>query len=227
MPHKRKRRWCQFSLRTLLLLTTLTALLLSGVAWWQSTRAQRALQRAIRECDSMSKGEKDLLCSLVWQREGGELLEHLVGPFYSELEPARWAFELSVVRALGPHLTWHTSFLDVQNRPRRVFLLSGAFRSNWGTIVLTDDRHRLIQWKEVHVGGELKSAAVKPTRGAVELSVIADTVGLHSPDKARGTYRFLLDDHGITACPVQWDEAYASRQREQVMERLRAGEANR
>jgi hypothetical protein len=40
---KPKRRCYQFSVRTLLFLTTLIALVLSGIAWWFSARAQRIL----------------------------------------------------------------------------------------------------------------------------------------------------------------------------------------
>jgi hypothetical protein len=123
-------------------------------------------------------------------------------------------------------LTWHTSFIDVRSRPRRVFLFSGGFLSNWGIVVLTNRKHRLIQWKGVHVGGRLKSAAVNQTSGTVELSVVADTDGVHFPDEARGTYRFLLDDSGITSYPVEWDEAYGKSLEQQVVKRLRADEVS-
>jgi hypothetical protein len=221
VAEKRKRRWYQYRLRTLLLLTTLTAFLLSGVAWRQSTRRQRAVQRAIRESDSISEEEKDLLCSLIWQRDSRELVQHLL-LFSSQVEPSDWP--LSIRQYC---LAWHASFLDVQRRPRRVFLFIGGFRRHSGTIVLTDDRRRLIRWKEVDAGGTFKSASVRTSSGTIELSVIADTGGVYSPDEARGTYRFLLDDDGIIEHGVEWVEAYASRQREKLVDRLPADEVNR
>jgi hypothetical protein len=45
----RKRRWRQFSLRGLLLFVTLVALLLSGIMWWRSARAQRMFW-TVRAC---------------------------------------------------------------------------------------------------------------------------------------------------------------------------------
>jgi hypothetical protein len=153
----------------------------------------------------MSEEEKDLLCSLVWQRDAAELLEHLVGTRYSDTEPY-WPEIVMLSRFFSGHLTWHASFLDVQHRPRHVFLFSGGYESNEGTIVLTDGNHRLIQWQEVSVGGSFKSAALRRRSGAVEFSVIADTVAWPSPFAPRGTHRFLLNDSGITSCPVEWNE---------------------
>ena len=211
---KRRRRWYQYGLRTLLLLTTFTALVLSGVVWWQSSREQRALQRIIRESDFLSEEEKDLLRSLVWQREARELLEHLGIYRYFQVEyptPFQWEPDYT--------LTWNDNYLDPKNRPRRVFYLRFSSFMDGGTIILTDSNHRLIQWKVVDVGGDLESAAVKPSAEAIELSIIADSLGTQ-PFFRRGTYRFLLDDNGIIEHGVEWDVAFDRSSRQQMTEQL-------
>lgn len=204
---KPKRRWFQFRLSTLFVLTTLVACLSSGVVWWRSIREQRALQRAVRECDSMPEEAKELLCSLIWQDDAQELLERL-GMYQSIRSDLQGALCI-----YGPfslmEFEWHASFRDPKNRPRRVFLFYLVpTRGNRGMLVLTDSKHRLIQWKGVHVGGRFRSASLQTSNGTAEISIIADTSGLHSSEKSHGTYRFLLDDSGITECEVEWDTSH-------------------
>ncbi|MHC4406898.1 MAG: hypothetical protein ACYTG0_45355, partial [Planctomycetota bacterium] len=149
---------------------------------------------------------KDLLCSLVWQRRAGALLENLGMPRVEKKGLIRVRYTWLGVRRC--YLKWHTRFLDSRGRPRRVFLFQRPEPGNWGTIVTTDDGNRLIQWKEVRVGMDFISARVKTAEGTTELSIAANPTGVRPvwAITSHATYRFLLDDNEITARGFQWNK---------------------
>jgi hypothetical protein len=190
-----KRVWYQYSFLSLLLFTTLSAFAFSAWAWWNSTREQRALERAVQECDFINDEVKELLCDWIWQEGSQELLKaHRIETLVSQGSHGTVHY---LALAVSNRLHWDSTFSDSDGGERRVLVFSG-------TIVVTDIRNRVLCWKEMGrffanaalLGHKFDSASLTEREdGEVELAVT-----LLDPDEggALTTHCFLISDDAIT-----------------------------
>ena len=136
-----------------------------------------------------------------------------------------WRFGPDGLAALAfvPDLTWQGRFTDHRGNRRRVFVLTGTSNHVCTTIV-TDEKLRLACWSPTFCRGPLHSARVVNDGSLIELTIVADTLGLHSPSESRGIYRFQIARSEIIALPVEWDRGHAESQWQAIAEAVQ--EAN-
>jgi hypothetical protein len=193
-----KLRWYQYRLRTLLVLTTLAAVVLSAWRWWDGTREQRRLRAYIWSCTYLTERERELFCGWV---DNKPLLEHLDMPLPPGRDSLPWG-RVSVHR-----LVWQSDFVNVEGRKRHVFLFRRIWHEAVSIVVLCDGRDRALTWNDVGMHGLYRSGWVRACHGEAELMIDADTLGFHNFGKGRGLYRFALHDSKITSLPTVWEPA--------------------
>jgi hypothetical protein len=148
VAEKRKRRWYQYRLRTLLGLIALTAVGLGGWQYWRTIRPMRQLAQIVREAHYLSPEEKTVLQKLAWNREAWQ--SGLIHCFVSG--------EHEVLHSIdGPSIVWSGMFCAADGSNHRVFLFKRSYLAvtpnSYYVCVVTDDKCNLRLWRlldEVH-----------------------------------------------------------------------------
>jgi hypothetical protein len=186
-----KLRWYQYSLRSLFVVTTLTAVVLGTVKWWFVVREERRVASEIRANQSIPERDKRLFLGWIGA-PGWKGLFCELSCVEGELNFAGWPRPLE----------WESDFVGQRGNKRRVLVFGGA--CNTGVIVLCDRADQLLAWARCRRGSVFHSASLTARDGRVELTVDASNVGLTTNAERRGLYRFSLGDNEIKERGVQW-----------------------
>lgn len=175
---------------------TLIAAILGGLLWVEATREKRELRRAFLDSPVLDADEKRLYTTLVWQREGADLLAQLGFEIFQFGSKKHFRHALI-------DLTWQGQFVDASGRKRRVFVLSGTAMCNKvAMIVVTDQHFHLLHWSGANCDGALQSATIECCDKSQKLVIVAQDVSLFDPHAAVGDYRYVLGEDGIERIPV-------------------------
>lgn len=158
---------------------------------------------AVERAMELVKAGKLLISRLEAQKESpvaSELIENLRGVAEAD------AAGPSMLDALakGKMLAYKSDPVSIGGRACRVFLFDPLFKGGPGprpqTVVVTDDEHGLLTWKEVGGSPVYESARLEKRGDAAVLAVTCRHE--HGP---RGTYRYALSLEGITRSgDIEW-----------------------
>jgi len=189
------KRWrFQYGIRTLLVLMALSAVGFGVWRYWEVTRERRMLAAAIRNQKSLSEEEKDLYCALVWQKKVEPLKEG----------PSLWGRTKNTITV--PRLHWNGDFVNARGQKRRVFVLCKMRRVD--SIIVTDDKYRLIQWADARCKQGFLSAKLLDVAGTSELEVeVGPLTGpFHQFVPSWETHRYRLAEGGIEKLSIAIQE---------------------
>jgi hypothetical protein len=143
----------QFGLRTLFICSTLCGLSFAFARYWKSTQELRKTLELVQNASSGEQARK-LYSSLVWN--GEQELAKQIG--FDQLR----ALSNEGAFPKLPEVVWQSRFENASGEQQRVFLLSTNYlRPHFTTIVVTDDRYRLVSWSDSRCEGSFTSATIQ------------------------------------------------------------------
>ena len=198
----------QFTLRSIFLATTATALLCVGWLHWESAREQRPWKRAISADQSLSENQKRLYRHLICSNDWPDLTSSLNIDRYKLTPPANIPSTAPILTQMkaaqrrgemrtGQRMFWESSFRGENGRRRHVFVFIGPTNAprtiNTRLIVQTDVHFRTLGFENVDICGNLCSASIA---NGGKLTIISQH------PRCKGRNQFLVGKT-ITQLPVE------------------------